>query len=172
MNCYLATELILSRNFFFSFYAQFIQNFWKFLISIKYQILKNNNNKKDSLVTVVLWQGSEEQHPLKRFWQGWPASSPHEVSLWTAMLWKSHKNVIKNPGKHFSRAWIQIFHFHGLFFQAMNFLWKYAVIILRKQICFLRIITAVVNTGPLLDLLLPVNDVFSVIYAKSFTTEQ
>ena len=53
----------------------------------------------------------------------------------------------------------------------MNFLWKYAVIILRKQICFLRIITAVVNTGPLLDLLLPVNDVFSVIYAKSFATE-
>ena len=23
-------------------------------------------------------------------------------ALWTAMLWKSHENVIKNPGKHFS----------------------------------------------------------------------
>ena len=112
---------LFCRGSCFSFYALFIQNFWKFLISIKYQTLKNNNNKKDSLVTALLSQDSEEQRPVKRFWRGWAASNPHEVSLWTAMLWKSHENVIKNPGKHFSGAWIQIFHFHGLFFRPLIF---------------------------------------------------
>ena len=44
-----------------------------------------------------------------------------EAWLWTAILWKSHENAIKNPGKHFSGPWIQIFHFHGLFFRPWIF---------------------------------------------------
>ena len=47
------------------------------------------------------------------------------ITLWTAMLWKSHENVIKNPGKHFSGPWIQIFHFHGLFFRPWIFYEKW-----------------------------------------------
>ena len=54
-------------------------------------------------------------------------TSWEESSLWAAMLWKSHENVIKNPGKHFSGPWIQIFHFHGLFFRSWIF---YAKLIL------------------------------------------
>ena len=42
-------------------------------------------------------------------------------SLWTAMLWKSLENVVKNPGKHFSGPWIRIFHFQGLFFRPWIF---------------------------------------------------
>ena len=37
------------------------------------------------------------------------------------MLWKSHENVIKNPGNHFSGPLIQIFHFHGVFFRPWIF---------------------------------------------------
>ena len=38
-----------------------------------------------------------------------------DLTLWTAKLWKSHENVIKKPGKHFSGHWIWRFRFHGLF---------------------------------------------------------
>ena len=57
-------------------------------------------------------------------------------SLWTAMLWKSHENVIKNPGKHFSGPWIQIFHFHGLFFRPWIFYEKLIMVFMAHEIAW------------------------------------
>ena len=55
-------------------------------------------------------------------------------TLWTAMLWKSHENVIKNRGRHFSGPWIQIFHFHGLFFRPWIFYEKLMMVFMAHEI--------------------------------------
>ena len=57
-------------------------------------------------------------------------------SLWTAMLWKSHENAIKNPGKHFSGSRIQIFHFHGLFFRPWIFYVKLIMVFMAHEIAW------------------------------------
>ena len=57
-----------------------------------------------------------------------------KISLWTAMLWKSHENVIKNPGNHFSGPWIQIFPFYGLFFRPWIFCEKLIMVFMAHEI--------------------------------------
>ena len=59
----------------------------------------------------------------------------YHTSLWTSALWKSHENVIKNPGKHFSGPWIQIFHFHGLFFRPWSFYKKLIMVFMAHENC-------------------------------------
>ena len=72
-------------------------------------------------VTIASGEFAIQDH-LSLTLKGWGTlKSPYVLSLWTAMLWKSHENVIKNPRKHLSGPWIQIFHFNGLFFRPWIF---------------------------------------------------